>query len=67
MTDGYARLPSPRLNGMTKINLTLHRERLLALRARLRGDVTQMEDSPYCKMGYNLAYAGSWKDKARQQ
>ena len=30
---------------MTKTDLTLCRERLLILRARLRGDVTQMEDS----------------------
>ena len=30
---------------MTKTDFTLCRERLLALRARLRGDVTQMEDS----------------------
>jgi DnaK suppressor protein len=30
---------------MTKIDLTLQRERLLALRARLRGDVTQMSDN----------------------
>ena len=29
---------------MTNTDLTLHRERLLALRARLRGDTTQMED-----------------------
>ena len=29
---------------MRKTDLTLCRERLLALRARLRGDVTQMED-----------------------
>ena len=30
---------------MTKTDLTLCRERLLALRVRLRGDTTQMEDS----------------------
>jgi DnaK suppressor protein len=30
---------------MTKSDLTLHRERLLALRARLQGDMTQMEDN----------------------
>jgi DnaK suppressor protein len=30
---------------MTKTDFTLCRERLLILRARLRGDVTQMEDS----------------------
>ena len=30
---------------MTNTNLTFHRERLLALRARLRGDVAQMEDN----------------------
>ena len=30
---------------MTKTDLTLCRERLLALRARLRGDTTQMEDN----------------------
>ena len=30
---------------MTKTDLTLHRERLLALRARLQGDMTQMEDN----------------------
>jgi len=30
---------------MTNDNLTLHRERLLALRARLQGDMTQMEDN----------------------
>jgi DnaK suppressor protein len=29
---------------MTKTNITLCREKLLALRARLRGDITQMED-----------------------
>ena len=29
---------------MTKMYITLCREKLLALRARLRGDVTQMED-----------------------
>jgi len=30
---------------MTNTDLTLHRERLLALRARLLGDMTQMEDN----------------------
>ena len=30
---------------MTKPDLSLHRERLLALRARLQGDMTQMEDN----------------------
>ena len=30
---------------MTEPDLTLHRERLLALRARLQGDMTQMEDN----------------------
>jgi DnaK suppressor protein len=30
---------------MSNTDLTLHRERLLALRARLQGDVTQMEDN----------------------
>jgi DnaK suppressor protein len=30
---------------MTKLDFTLHRERLLALRARLQGDMTQMEDN----------------------
>jgi DnaK suppressor protein len=30
---------------MTKPDFTVYRERLLALRARLRGDVTQMEDN----------------------
>ncbi len=35
----FCRLP------MTNINLTHQRERLLALRARLQGDVTQMEDN----------------------
>jgi DnaK suppressor protein len=33
-----------RLYEMTKIDLTLQRERLLALRASLLGDMTQMED-----------------------
>ena len=36
---------NPRLHGMTKPDFTLHRERLLALRARLQGDMTQMEDN----------------------
>jgi DnaK suppressor protein len=30
---------------MTKMDLTLQRERLLALRARLQGDITQMSDN----------------------
>ena len=30
---------------MTNTDLTLHREKLLALRARLLGDMTQMEDN----------------------
>jgi RNA polymerase-binding transcription factor DksA len=30
---------------MRKTDLTLHRERLLALRARFQGDTTQMEDN----------------------
>ena len=30
---------------MTKLDLTLQRERLVALRARLQGDMTQMEDN----------------------
>ena len=30
---------------MAKLDFTLHRERLLALRARLQGDMTQMEDN----------------------
>jgi RNA polymerase-binding protein DksA len=30
---------------MTKTDLTLHRRKLLALRARLQGDMTQMEDN----------------------
>jgi hypothetical protein len=30
---------------MTKPDFTLHRERLLALRARLQDDMTQMEDN----------------------
>jgi DnaK suppressor protein len=30
---------------MTNIDLALHRERLLALRARILGDTTQMEDN----------------------
>ena len=30
---------------MTNTDLTLHREKLLALRARLQGDTTQMEDN----------------------
>ena len=30
---------------MTNTELTFHRERLLALRARLQGDTTQMEDN----------------------
>ena len=35
---------SCRLHKMTKPEFTLHRERLLALRARFQGDMTQMED-----------------------
>jgi len=34
-----------RLHEMTNTDLTLCRERLLALRVRLRGDTTQMEDN----------------------
>jgi DnaK suppressor protein len=34
-----------RRNEMTNSHMALHRERLLALRARLRGDTTQMEDN----------------------
>ncbi len=30
---------------MTRLEFTLHRERLLALRARLQGNMTQMEDN----------------------
>jgi RNA polymerase-binding protein DksA len=30
---------------MTNTDLTLHRERLLALRAKIQGDTTQMEDN----------------------
>jgi DnaK suppressor protein len=51
---------------MTNIDLTLHRERLLALRARLLGDMTQMEDHALNKdhsrttsMPTNLAELGS--------
>ncbi len=43
MTNSYlaVRLDAP----MTNTDLTLHRERLLALRARLQGDMTQIEDN----------------------
>jgi DnaK suppressor protein len=51
---------------MTNNDLTLHRERLLALRARLRGDMTQMEDNALNKeqnkttsMPINMAELGS--------
>ncbi len=37
---------------MPKPDFTLHRERLLALRARLQGDITQMEDNALNK-GHN--------------
>ena len=51
---------------MTKPDFTLHRERLLALRARLRGDIAQMEDNALNKdhskttsMPNNMAELGS--------
>ncbi|MGA2258132.1 MAG: TraR/DksA family transcriptional regulator [Thermoguttaceae bacterium] len=51
---------------MTNIDLALHRERLLALRARLLGDMTQMEDNALNKdhsrttsMPTNMAELGS--------
>jgi DnaK suppressor protein len=51
---------------MTKPVFTLYRERLLALRARLRGDMTQMEDSALnhdhsrtTSMPINMAELGS--------
>lgn len=57
---------------MTKTDVTLHRERLLALRARLLGDMTQMEDNALNKdhsrttsMPTNMAELGS--DNADQE
>jgi DnaK suppressor protein len=53
------------LYGMTKTDLTLHREQLLALRARLQGDMAQMEDNALNKehnnthMPTDLAELGS--------
>jgi len=51
---------------MTNTDLALHRERLLALRARLLGDMTQMEDNALNKdhsrttsMPTNMAELGS--------
>jgi DnaK suppressor protein len=51
---------------MPKPDFTLHRERLLALRARLQGDMTQMEDNALNKdhsrttsMPNNMAELGS--------
>ncbi len=51
---------------MTPTDLTIHRERLLALRARLLGDTTQMEDNALNKdhskttsMPTNMAELGS--------
>ena len=51
---------------MTNTDLTLHREKLLALRARLLGDMTQMEDNALNKeqnkttsMPINMAELGS--------
>jgi len=51
---------------MTNVDLMLHRERLLALRARLLGDMTQMEDNALNKehsrttsMPTNMAELGS--------
>lgn len=51
---------------MTKPDFSIHRERLLALRARLQGDITQMEDSALNKdysratsMPNNMAELGS--------
>ena len=51
---------------MTNTDLAFHRERLLALRARLRGDMTQMEDNALNKdhsrttsMPINMAELGS--------
>ena len=53
-------------HAMTKLELTFHRERLLALRARLQGDMTQMEDNALNKdhsrttsMPNNIAELGS--------
>ena len=37
--------PYFRFDGMTNTDFTPHREKLLALRARLLGDMTQMEDN----------------------
>jgi len=55
-----------RLYKMTNSDLTLHRETLLALRARLQGDMTQMEDNALNKdhsrttsMPSNMAELGS--------
>ena len=57
---------------MTNTDLALHRERLLALRARLRGDMTQMEDNALNKdhskttsMPINMAELGS--DSSEQE
>ena len=51
---------------MTKTDITICRERLLALRARLRGDITQMEDNALNKdhskttsMPHHMAELGS--------
>ena len=51
---------------MTTLNFTLYRERLLGLRARLQGDMTQMEDNALNKdhntttrMPSNMAELGS--------
>ena len=51
---------------MTNTDLMLHRERLLALRARIQGDTTQMEDNALNKdhgkttsMPNNMAELGS--------
>ena len=55
-----------RLYEMTNTDLTIYRERLLALRARLLGDMTQMEDNALNKdhskttsMPTNMAELGS--------
>jgi DnaK suppressor protein len=57
---------------MTNNGLTLHRDRLLALRARLLGDMTQMEDNALNKdhsrttsMPTNMAELGS--DNSEQE
>ena len=57
---------------MTNSDLTLHREKLLALRARLLGDMTQMEDNALNKDGSrstsmptNMAELGS--DNSEQE